>query len=1246
MANIRRVYVEKRPGFDMEAKRWLSDLRTHLGLTSLEDVRVLNRYDVEGMQEQAFARACQTIFAEPNADVLYEEDFSLEAGWGAFAMEYLPGQYDMRADSAVQCAQMLGESPLIRTARVMALYGDLSEADMQKVQNYCINPVESRLASMDKPESLNLDGPRPDDILRVVGFCAMDEAELKALHAQMGLAMSVQDLAFSQGYFRDTEHRDPSETEIRVLDTYWSDHCRHTTFSTILDEIALPQGTYRAAFLRAMENYEQARGIAGRTERPHTLMDLGTVGAKALRAQGKLENLDQSEEINACSVIMPVEVDGQTEDWLLLFKNETHNHPTEIEPFGGAATCLGGAIRDILANRGYAHQAMRVTGCADPYTPMDETVPGRLPQRQITTGAAAGFSSYGNQIGLATGQVTEIYDPGYVAKRMEIGAVVGACRQSDAVRTQPDPGDIVVLLGGRTGRDGIGGATGSSVSHNAQSLTECGSQVQKGNAPTERKIQRLMKNGDATRLIKRCNDFGAGGVCVAIGELADGLSIDLDAVPKKYEGLNGTELAISESQERMAMVLAPQDVETFMAYAQAENLEATVVATVTEQKRLVMRWRGDVIVDIDRAFLDTNGVLQHARVEIEAPARRDIVREVPKALQALPLQKAFVQNLNQLNVALQKGLVERFDSSIGAGTVLMPFAGQHQLTPEEAMVAKMPVPGETDDATAMAFGFTPAIANWSPLHAGAYAVVQSLMKLAAVGADALNARLSFQEYFESLKDNPHSWGKPAAALLGALLAQMQLGTPAIGGKDSMSGTFKEYNVPPTLVSFAISPCKASKAVSAALSSGQKVYRISMPVDLLGLPDFAGVQRILSRMYALSSDKRLHAAAVVREGGMAAALVRMLLGNDVGFVFAQEEDKQSLFSLAVGDLLVAVQDEAGRSGLDYALLGKTNQSGCVTMGAYNWPVQQLQDVMLGKLADVFPLDPQFEPLMLPVPLYTRRNAARPQQKIARPRVAIPVFPGNNCEIDTARAFEKAGAVPELVIVNNLSDAGIADTIERMQKAIDHAQILMLPGGFSAGDEPDGSGKFIAVTLRNARIAEAIERLLSERDGLALGICNGFQALIKLGLLPNGHIQTIQPGDPTLTFNAIGRHVSTMVRTRVTSTLSPWLSLCEAGEVHTIPVSHGEGRFVADEQTLQQLMQNGQIATQYVDQCGEPQAGIPYNPNGSACAIEGICSPDGRILGKMGHSERMGTHIAKNVPGEKDQKLFAAGVRYFA
>jgi phosphoribosylformylglycinamidine synthase len=1249
MQQIFRVYVEKRPGFAVEAEGLKRNLMDHLHLSGLEQVRIFVRYDVEGIDETTYLQARDTIFSEPNQDVVYEETLPDLSGWYVFGMEYLPGQYDQRADSAAQCIQILsqGEAPALRTAKIYALRGALTEEQKQAIEAYCINPIEAGKATMDKPETLAMQMPVPQPVPRIAGFCEKSEEEIRALHAELGLAMSVEDLLFTQTYFAQTEHRDPTMTEIRVLDTYWSDHCRHTTFATILDEIILPEGPMRPAFEKALAIYEEARKTAGRTQRPHTLMDLGTVGAKALKNQGVVNDLDESDEINACSVTADIKVDGKPEKWLLEFKNETHNHPTEIEPFGGAATCLGGAIRDILASRAYTHQAMRVTGCADPNTPVEKTVPGRLQQRRITTGAAHGFSAYGNQIGLATGQVAEIYHPGYVAKRMEIGAVVGAVKEENVVREEPQKGDVVILFGGRTGRDGIGGATGSSVSHDAKSLTECGSQVQKGNAPTERKIQRLVLNPEVTKLIKRCNDFGAGGVSVAIGELAPGLVIDLDVVPKKYEGLDGTELAISESQERMAVVVESQNVDRFIQLCQQENLEAVKVAEVTEDNRLVMRWRGDAIVDIDRAFLDTNGVTQHAKATVDAPQPIELRQSVPKALAEKPLAEALCENMQDLNVCAQKGLVERFDSTIGARSVFMPFAGKNQTTPEQVMAAKFPTPGETDDATSMAYGFTPAIAELSPLHAGAYAVTQALCKVAASGADALSARLSLQEYFESLKQNPNSWGKPVAALLGALSAQMGFGTPAIGGKDSMSGTFKEYNVPPTLVAFAIAKTKATHLCSAAAEKGQWICKMALPVDEYGMPDFDLCKQLFETVYKAHRAGLICAASTVAEGGLAAAVAKMCFGNGIGVAFEKQMTKEELFAWRIGDLLLAVEDLQAVAQLPGAeVLGHTTEEEIFAVNGEQVEMEALQKAWRAPLETVFPTQVPFAPPMQTVPLYTARSEKRPKIKVAKPRVIIPVWPGTNCELDTARVFELAGAVPEIQIVNNLSPAGIEDTIERIAKGIDNAQILMLPGGFSAGDEPDGSGKFIATTLRNPRIAQAIERLLQQRDGLALGICNGFQALIKLGLLPNGKIETIQPGAPTLTYNAIGRHASCMVRTRITSTLSPWMSLVNAGDVHCVPVSHGEGRFVADEKTIEELAKRGQIATQYVDFDGVPSGEIAFNPNGSASAIEGITSPDGRVFGKMGHSERIGQNVAKNVPGNKDQKLFQAGVNYFA
>ena len=1257
MSNVIRVFVEKRPGFDVEARHMLADLRDNLGLTGLTALRLLNRYDVEGLTAEEFARARGIVFSEPNADLVYDDSFQPGEGFRVFAMEYLPGQYDQRADSAAQCVQLLtqGERPRVATARVICLGGGLSDADFRRVQQYLVNPVESRVASLDKPDTLDVAADRPDDVARVEGFIRMDEGDIRAYWEKMGFAMSPEDLAFCRDYFRDEEKRDPSVTELRVIDTYWSDHCRHTTFLTRLADIAVEQGALSGVIEDALQAYYDARReVYGDrlSQKNVTLMDMATMGMRLLKKQGKIPDLDESEEINACSIEVPVTIDGKTESWLVQFKNETHNHPTEIEPFGGAATCLGGAIRDPLSGRAYVYQAMRVTGSGDPRTTLENTLPGKLPTRKITTGAAAGYSSYGNQIGLATGQVAELYDPGYVAKRLEIGAVVGASPKENVVRDVPVPGDVIVLLGGRTGRDGCGGATGSSKAHTSESIDTCGAEVQKGNPPTERKIQRLFRKGAVSRMIKRCNDFGAGGVCVAIGELAPGLQVDLDKVPKKYEGLDGTELAISESQERMAVVLAPGDVDAFIAAAEEENLEATVVASVTQEPRLRMTWREDTVVDISRAFLNTNGVTQTAQVRIAAPnPDADYRTAIPAGLAVIPLPQAFRENLSRLEVASQKGLVERFDASIGAGTVNMPFAGLHQLTPEEGMVAKLPVlHGETDDATAMAFGGIPGISRWSPFHGAAYAVTLSLAKLAAMGADPLSARLTFQEYFERLRDVPERWGKPAAALLGAFLAQKELGVPSIGGKDSMSGSFNELDVPPTLVSFALSMTKASLTGTAAFQKPNSlVALLPLPVDdRTHLPDWPRVRELFDQVSKLVRFGVLHAVSVVREGGMAASIARMCFGNGVGFAFNHGITRTELFAPLAGSLVVELKEgDMCLEGLCYKLVGTTIDEPAVVLEGEELPLDELLACWQRPLEAVFPTRPAEQPAMHPaVPLFTQRSGLAPAVKTARPRVFIPVFPGTNCEYDTARAFEKAGAEPHVLVVKNLSPAAIEETIRRMETAIRESQIVMLPGGFSGGDEPDGSGKFIATTFRNPRLADAVAELLQKRDGLMLGICNGFQALIKLGLVPYGEIRELGDDDPTLTFNTLGRHVSRMVYTRVTSVKSPWLNGCKAGDIHCIPVSHGEGRFHAGEHTLRGLIAGGQIATQYVDPDGQPSGDIDWNPNGSVCAIEGITSPDGRVLGKMGHSERQGDNLLKNVPGEKDQALFLSGVRYFS
>ncbi len=1256
MSRVIRIFVEKKPGFDIEAGHIMADLRENLGMTAIEDLRYLNRYDISGLSQEEFQQARGTILSEPNVDQVYDEEFPAPEGYRVFAMEYLPGQYDQRADSAAQCVQLLtqGERPQVLTARVVAVKGNITDEQFEKIQSYLVNPVESRIASLDKPESLDMQAEVPPDVARVKGFIGWNGEELKNYYGSMGFAMTLEDLAFCQEYFRDTERRDPTVTELRVIDTYWSDHCRHTTFLTRLEQVEIEKGALSGAIEEALKAYYDARDtVYGKdTSRPVSLMDMALVGMKLLRKEGKIPDLDVSEEINACSIQVPVTIDGETQQWLVQFKNETHNHPTEIEPFGGAATGLGGAIRDPLSGRAYVYQAMRVTGSGDPRTSFEDTMPGKLPSRKITTGAASGYSSYGNQIGLATGQVTELYDPGYMAKRMEIGAVIGASPKENVIRETPMPGDAIVLLGGRTGRDGCGGATGSSKAHTEQSIETCGAEVQKGNPPTERKIQRLFRDGEVAKLIKRCNDFGAGGVCVAIGELADGLTVDLDRVSKKYEGLDGTELAISESQERMAVVLDPKDVPAFLQAAHQENLEAQQVAEVTENPRLKMNWRGDLIVDLSREFLNTNGVTQRAKAKITAVDPAEDYRHLaPKALRDLPVGKAFEENLKRLEVCSQKGLSERFDSSIGAGTVLMPFSGKYQLTPEEAMVAKIPLlKGETDDATAMSYGYIPGISRWSPFHGAAYAVVESLSKLLAVGADPAAARLTFQEYFERLHDVPERWGKPAAALLGAFTAQVNMGNPAIGGKDSMSGSFEALDVPPTLVSFAVAMTKASKTVSACFrKAGSQAWMVPVPENPeTHLPAWDKLKAVYAKIYEMMGKNQILSASVVREGGAAAAVCRMCFGNQMGFQFAGDPDQKTLFAPLSGSLVLELKDDSDTTGLETlgaSVLGAVCGEPVILIGSERLSLAALTEAWEKPLEKVFPTRAETKAYFCQVPLYSERNQKAPAVQYAKPRVFIPAFPGTNCEVDTARAFERAGAKADVLIVKNLTPADIEETIEAMVKAIQNAQIIMLPGGFSGGDEPDGSGKFIATTFRNPRVAEAVSELLEKRDGLMLGICNGFQALIKLGLVPYGRITQIQENDPTLTFNTLGRHVSRMVYTRVTSVKSPWLMGAEAGQIHTVPVSHGEGRFVADAQTVARLMANGQIATQYVDLEGNPSMDIQWNPNGSVCAIEGITSPDGRILGKMGHSERQGENLYGNVPGEKDQQLFASGVRYF-
>ena len=1246
--SVKRIYVEKKAPYAVEAKQLLWEIRHILQIKTVTGLRLLNRYDVEGVDDALYQKCLPVVFSEPQVDVTYTE---LPQGAKAvFAVEYLPGQYDQRAASCEECIQLVGQCarPTVRSARVYLLDGDFTADELARVKKHVINPVEAREADLGEKTTLQQQYDTPDHVETLTGFTAMNADEVDAFVKKYGLAMDDDDLAFCRDYFA-SEHRDPTLTEIRMIDTYWSDHCRHTTFLTTLDAVDVR----KAAVEKAFQRYLAARKtVYGDRERPMNLMDIATIGGKYLKKIGQTPNIDVSEEINACSIKIDVDVDGVKEPWLLMFKNETHNHPTEIEPFGGAATCLGGAIRDPLSGRAYVYQAMRVTGSGDPTTAFADTLEAKLPQRKITTGAAQGYSSYGNQIGLATGQVTELYDAGYVAKRMEIGAVIGASPKENVVRACPTPGDIIVLLGGRTGRDGCGGATGSSKAHNSESIETCGAEVQKGNPPTERKIQRLFRNKDVSTRIKRCNDFGAGGVCVAIGELADGLTVDLDKVPKKYEGLDGTELAISESQERMAVVLDPKDVDAFIAAAYKENLEATPVAVVTDNNRLEMTWRGDKIVDISRDFLNTNGVTQHATASI-APIdeSKNYLHTVPAELQGLSLSAALKANLRRLEVCSQKGLVERFDSSIGAATVNMPYAGVYQLTPEEAMVAKLPLEhGQTDDATVMAYGFIPGVSRWSPFHSAAFAVTESLAKLAAVGCDPAEARLTFQEYFERLGNKPERWGKPAAALLGALTAQAGYGTPSIGGKDSMSGSFNELDVPPTLVSFAVGMSKASHTGTALLQhSGSKVYLLQIPVnEATGLPDYKNAMALMQAVCAGVQDKSVLSAAVVKEGGAAAAVCKMAFGSKLGFTFAQGLDAATLFAPYEGSFVVEIPEDSvlADSLAPYATaLGTVNGNGIFILDGDVLTADELIAAWSSKLESVFPTDSGKSATVEDVPLYKERSIFVSQNKVARPRVFIPAFPGTNCEVDTARAFEQAGADPHILVVGNLTPAAINETIEKMVEEIKQAQIVMLPGGFSGGDEPEGSGKFIATTFRNPAVAEAVTQLLNCRDGLMLGICNGFQALIKLGLVPYGKIVNIQENDPTLTFNTIGRHISQMAYTRVTSTKSPWLAGTQAGDMFAVPISHGEGRFVADEATLRRLAENGQIATQYVDPDGNVATDMPFNPNGSVWAVEGITSPDGRVLGKMGHCERKGENLYKNVPFNKDMQIFESGVKYF-
>ena len=1221
---VYRVYVEKKAELANEARALQHDLRAFLGIRSLTGLRLYNRYDLEGISRELFDYAVKTVLSEPQLDLVTDQ---VPQGDAVFAVEYLPGQFDQRADSAAQCIQILsqGERPAVRTARVYALEGTLTPQELEAVKQYVINPVESREASLDLPETLRMEYTVPTSVRIITGFTAMDAAGLDALREDLGLAMDLDDLKFLQAYFRDEERRDPTITEIRVVDTYWSDHCRHTTFSTHLDRVEIHDEAIEAAYRRYLDARVEVYGAEKAAKRPQTLMDLATIGAKVLKKRGMLPELDESEEINACSIHVKADVNGQTQDWLLMFKNETHNHPTEIEPFGGAATCIGGCIRDPLSGRAYVHQAMRVTGAGDPRAPLDQTLPGKLPQRKLCQTAAAGYSSYGNQIGLATGHVAELYHPGYVAKRLECGAVVAAAPACNVRREAPVPGDVVILLGGRTGRDGIGGATGSAKSHNLKSLSTMASEVQKGNAPEERKIQRLFRNGDVTRLIKRCNDFGAGGVSVAIGELADGLKINLDAVRKKYDGLDGTELAISESQERMAVVVAPEDAAKFIAAAEAENLEAYQVAVVTESPRMVMEWNGAVIADLSRAFLNTNGAVKHAEVRVDRKDRA-------------PLEKAQFTSLREmagsLKSASRRGLTERFDSTIGAGSILMPFGGKNQRTPAQAMAAAFPVlPGEeTDQASVMAWGCDPEQTCTDP-YAGAYnAVYTSMAKLAAAGADYRKAYLTFQEFFEKLRSEPERWGKPFAALLGTVDAQLELGAAAIGGKDSMSGTFLDLDVPPTLISFAIAPLKTGEVLSPEFKEA------GHPVYLFASTDAESTKRAWEELHALALNGRVKAAWAV-ENGLAEAVMKMSFGNEIGFT--AETAALDWNTLRPGAIVAELTED-----VDCAVkLGVTTAEPVITIGEDTASIAELLRLNEEVLETVYPTRTAADETPVPVLSAPAVSRVTPKAGAAVPRVLIPVFPGTNCEYDSARAVRRAGLAPEILVMNNQSPQGVADSVSRFAQAARKSQIIFVPGGFSGGDEPDGSAKFITAFFRNPEVRDATMDLLKNRDGLMLGICNGFQALIKLGLVPFGEIIDTDDACPTLTFNTISRHQSRLVRTRIASNKSPWLAGTEVGDVYTVPISHGEGRFLCRPELLEKLAANGQIATQYVDLNGVPGMDVDVNPNGSVWAVEGITSPDGRVLGKMGHSERIADGIYRNVSGVYDMKLFASAKKYF-
>ena len=1251
MSNVRRVYVEKKPAYAVQAKELKHEISSYLGIKSATNVRVLIRYDVENISDEVFEKACRTVFAEPPVDDLYLEKFEAAEGARIFSVEYLPGQFDQRADSAVQCVQFLdGDAqPIIRSATTYVIEGNVTDEEFDAIKHHCINPVDSRETGLEKPETLVTVFPEPEDVKIFDGFKEMSEADLKALYDSLNLAMTFKDFQHIQNYFKNEEKRDPSMTEIRVLDTYWSDHCRHTTFSTELTDVKFDEGDYKEPIVKTYEEYLADREVLykGRDDKFVCLMDLALMAMKKLKSEGKLADQEESDEINACSIVVPVDVDGKEEEWLINFKNETHNHPTEIEPFGGAATCLGGAIRDPLSGRTYVYQAMRVTGAADPTVSVKETLKGKLPQKKLVRSAAHGYSSYGNQIGLATGYVKEIYHPDYVAKRMEIGAVMGAAPRRAVIRENSDPGDIIILLGGGTGRDGIGGATGSSKVHTEASIEVCGAEVQKGNAPTERKIQRMFRREEVSYIIKKCNDFGAGGVSVAIGELADGLRVDLDKVPKKYAGLDGTEIAISESQERMAVVVDPKDVDKFLGFANEENLEAIPVAVVTEEPRLVLTWRGKEIVNISRAFLDTNGAHQETTVEVEIPNKDgNLFEERPDVVD---VKAKWLETLADLNVCSQKGLVEMFDGSIGAGSVFMPYGGQYQLTETQSMVAKVPVQnGKTDTVTMMSYGFDPYLSSWSPYHGAAYAVTESVARIVATGGDYKKIRFTFQEYFRRMTEDPKRWSQPFSALLGAYAAQMGFGLPSIGGKDSMSGTFNEIDVPPTLVSFAVDVAKIQDVITPELKkAGNKLVWLRAPRDQYDLPDYAGIMDQYEKLHNDIQAGKVVSAYALDRHGIAAAVSKMAFGNALGVKIEHNLDPRDFFAPGFGDIIMEVPaDKVGQLSITYTLIGEVTDDGKFSYGNTAITEKEAEEAWKGTLERVFKTTSgEDNEKQAKDDLYHAENIYVCKHKVAKPRVFIPVFPGTNCEYDSTRAFERAGAEVDVKVFKNLTAEDIHDSVELFTKAIDQAQIIMFPGGFSAGDEPDGSAKFFATAFQNAKIKEAVMKLVNERDGLALGICNGFQALIKLGLVPYGEICGQKADSPTLTFNTIGRHISKMVYTKVVSNKSPWLQKAQLGGVYCNPASHGEGRFVANDEWLAKLFANGQVATQYVTPAGELSADEEWNVNGSYMNIEGITSPDGRILGKMAHSERRGDGVAVNIYGEQDIKIFESGVEYF-